>query len=59
MTKPGEKQKRKPKIKDKRQSDRFKETARELGADQESDVFARLVTEVAKLPPEPRKPSKG
>jgi hypothetical protein len=58
MTKPGEKQKRKPKIKDKRQSERFKETARQLGADQESDVFARLVTEVAKLPPEPRKPSK-
>ena len=58
MTKPGEKQKRKPKIKDKRQSERFKETARELGADQESDVFARLVTEVAKLPPEPRKPQK-
>jgi hypothetical protein len=58
MTKPGEKQKRKPKIKDKRQSDRFKETARELGAEQESDVFARLVTEVAKLPPEPRKSQK-
>ena len=58
MTKPGEKQKRKPKIKDKRQSERFKETARELGADQESDVFARLVTELAKQPPEPRKPHK-
>jgi hypothetical protein len=58
MTKPGEKQKRKPKIKDKRQSERFKETAREVGADQESDLFARLVTEVAKQAPEPRKPQK-
>ena len=59
MTKPGEKQKRKPKIKDKRQSERFKETARQLGADQESDVFARLVTEVAKQAPEPRRPKKS
>ena len=46
---------RKPKIKDKKQSERFKETARELGADQELDVFAQLVTEVAKQPPEPHK----
>jgi len=58
MGKLGKKQKRKPKISDKKQSERFKETAREIGADQESDIFARLVTEIAKLPPEPRKPSK-
>jgi hypothetical protein len=58
MGKLGEKQKRKPKISDKKQSERFKETARQLGADQESDVFARLVIEVAKQPPEPRKKSK-
>jgi hypothetical protein len=59
MGKAGEKQKRKPKISDKKQSERFKETARELGADQESDVFAQLVSEVAKLPPGTRKSSKG
>jgi hypothetical protein len=58
MGKLGEKQKRKPKIKDKKQSERFKEAARLLGADQESDVFAQLVTEVAKQPPEPRKKQK-
>jgi hypothetical protein len=34
MGKAGEKQKKRPKIKDKRQSERFKETAREIGADQ-------------------------
>jgi hypothetical protein len=55
MGKAGEKQKKKPKIKDKRQSERFKEAARQLGADQESDLFAHLVTEVAKQPPEPRR----
>jgi hypothetical protein len=54
----GEKQKRRPKIKDSRQSERFKEAARELGADQELDVFSQLVTEVAKQPPEPRKNAK-
>ena len=58
MGKAGEKQKKKPKIKDKRQSERFKETARLLGADQESPAFARLVSEVAKQPPEPRRPKK-
>jgi hypothetical protein len=58
MGRKGEKQKRKPKIKDKRQSERFKETALEVGAEEESDVFARLVTEVAKQPPEARKPKK-
>jgi len=61
MGKAGEKQKRKPKIKDKKQSERFKEAARQLGADQESesDIFARVVTEVAKQPPEPRRPKKS
>jgi hypothetical protein len=55
MGKAGEKQKRKPKISDKKQSERFKEAARQLGADQESDAFSRLVTEVAKQAPEPRR----
>jgi hypothetical protein len=59
MGKAGEKQKKKPKIKDKRQSERFKETARQVGADQESNAFARLVSELAKQPPEPRRPKKS
>ena len=58
MGKAGEKQKRKPKIKDKKQSERFKEAARQPGADQESDAFAQLVTEVGKQAPEPRKAKK-
>ena len=52
MGKAGEKQKRRPKIKDKRQSERFKEAARELGADESSDAFDRILKEMArpKLP---------
>ena len=48
MTKPGEKQKRKPKIKDKRQSERFKETAREIGAEEQSGAFDRILGEMAR-----------
>lgn len=48
MGKAGEKQKTKPKIKDKRQSERFKETAREVGADQIDDAFDRIVQEMGK-----------
>jgi hypothetical protein len=48
MGKAGEKQKRKPKIKDKRQSERFKKTAREVGADKPSDAFDRIVGEMAR-----------
>jgi hypothetical protein len=44
----GEKQKRTPKIKDKKQSERFKEAARELGADEDSGALDRLVRELAK-----------
>jgi hypothetical protein len=51
MGKLGEKQRRRPKIKDKRQSERFKETARELGADQPPDVFDRIVEEMAREKP--------
>jgi hypothetical protein len=43
MGKRGEKQKRRPKVTDKRQSERFKETARQLGADESSDAFDRTV----------------
>jgi hypothetical protein len=47
MGKAGEKQKKKPKIKDKRQSERFKETARAIGADQPSDAFDELLEAMA------------
>jgi hypothetical protein len=50
MGKAGEKQKRKPKIKDKKQSERFKETAREIGADKTSDAFDRIIGELARSP---------
>jgi hypothetical protein len=46
MGKRGEKQKRKPKISDKRQSERFKETAREVGAEEAADAFERIVREM-------------
>jgi hypothetical protein len=48
MGKAGEKQKKKPKIKDKRQSKRFKETAREVGADEKSAAFERIITQMAR-----------
>jgi hypothetical protein len=49
MGKPaGGKQKRTPKIEDKKQSERFKEAARELGADQSSDALDRIVKEMAR-----------
>jgi hypothetical protein len=55
MGKPaGGKQKRTPKIKDKKQSERFKEAARELGAEESGDAFERLVEEMAK-PKRPRR----
>jgi hypothetical protein len=49
MGKPaGVKQKRTPKIKDAKQSERFKEAARELGADEDSDALDRIVKQMAK-----------
>lgn len=48
MGKAGEKQKRTPKIKDKKQSERFKEAARELGATESGDAFERVVKQMAK-----------
>jgi hypothetical protein len=48
MGKAGEKQKRKPKFQDKKQSERFKETARKVGADEPSDAFDRIVGEMGK-----------
>jgi hypothetical protein len=51
----GKKQKRKPKIKDRRQSERFKETARQLGVDEGSDAFDRVLKEMAAKKPSDRK----
>ena len=48
MGKAGEKQKRTPKTKDKKQSERFKEAARELGAEESSDAFDRVLGEMAR-----------
>lgn len=48
MGKAGEKQKRRPKFSDKKQSERFKEAARELGADEESDALGRIIDQMAK-----------
>jgi len=48
MGKAGEKQKRRPKFKDKKQSERFKEAARLLGADESSDAFDKVVEQLAK-----------
>lgn len=49
MGKAGEKQKRKPKYSDKRQSERFKEAARIVGADEpNSDAFDRVLGELAR-----------
>jgi len=47
MGKLGEKQKRKPKISDKKQSERFKETAREVGADESSNDFDEILVAMA------------
>lgn len=48
MGKAGEKQKRKPKVKDAKQSERFKQMAKELGADEDNDTFDRVVKEMAR-----------
>lgn len=48
MGKLGEKQKRTPKIKDAKQSERFKEAARQLGADEDSDALGRVVDELTR-----------
>jgi hypothetical protein len=48
MGKAGEKQKRTPKIKDVKQSERFKEAACELGADEDSDALDRIVKQMTK-----------
>lgn len=52
MTKAGEKQKRRPKIKDAKQSERFKEAARELGAEASAE-FDVVLGELLKTPKRP------
>jgi hypothetical protein len=47
MGEAGEKQKRRPKFKDKKQSERFKEAARQLGADESSDAVDRVLKALA------------
>jgi hypothetical protein len=47
MGKADEKQKKKPKIRDKRQSERFKEAARQVGADQPFDAFDEILAAMA------------
>lgn len=48
MGKAGEKQKRRPKIKDTKQSERFKEAARELSAEEAAPEFDKILDEMAK-----------
>jgi hypothetical protein len=48
MGRKGETQKCKPKISDKKQSERFKEAAREVGAEESSPVFDRIVEKMAR-----------
>jgi hypothetical protein len=47
MGKAGEKQKRPPKEKDKRQYDRFVETARKLGVDEDEENFRQKFEKIA------------
>ena len=49
MGKAGEKQKRTPKTTDKRQFERFVETARKLGVDENEETFKRTFTKI--VPP--------
>jgi len=58
MGKLGEKQKKKPKIKDKRQAERFKEAARQVGADQPSDAFDRIIGEMGRRSAPTKTPEK-
>jgi hypothetical protein len=49
MGKAGEKQKQKPKMTDKRQYERFVETARKLGCDESEETFERHFSRI--VPP--------
>jgi hypothetical protein len=56
MGKAGEKQKRTPKISDKRQFERFVETVRKLGVDESEEAFDRAFRKI--VPPK-KHPSKA
>ncbi len=56
MGKAGERQKRRPRLKDKKQSERFKEAARLLGADDVSDdQIERIMKALVDMKPTKRK----
>jgi len=55
MGKAGEKQKRTPKNQDKRQSERFRETARELGCDESEETFDQAFRKIVPPKTHPRK----
>jgi len=59
MGKAGEKQKRRPKLTDKKQSERFKEAAREVGADESTDAFDRVLGEMARTKTDGGKDGEG
>jgi hypothetical protein len=59
MGKAGEKQKRRPRLKDKKQSERFKEAARQIGADESSDALERIVKQMARTKPDGGKDGEG
>ncbi|HML07753.1 MAG TPA: hypothetical protein VK430_06445 [Xanthobacteraceae bacterium] len=48
MGRKGEKQKRKPKLKDKRQSERFRRMAEKVEATQPSNFFDRVIGELGR-----------
>jgi hypothetical protein len=54
MGKAGEKQKRAPKITNKRQYERFVETARKLGADESEEAFDRKFRKIFPSPRDPK-----
>jgi hypothetical protein len=47
---PPKKQKPKPKLTDKEQSERFKETARELGVDESGQQFEEVFKQIVPIP---------
>ena len=51
------KKKAKPKLSDQEQSERFKQTARELGVDETGDSFKRAMDSI--FSPKESKPSRG
>ena len=55
MGKAGEKQRRTPKTSDKREYERFVETARKLGADESEEAFDKAFRLI--VPPKPREES--